>query len=79
MSNEPPGKLCLCIEPLLAGRNDTGTTAAGSQVVGSLTDPKCLDNGLIAIPWLLTDYVGYHLVWLLKNSIFAFQNFTSKG
>lgn len=41
VSNEPLGKLQLCIESLPTGRNDTGT-AAGRQVVESFGDPKCL-------------------------------------
>lgn len=41
MSNEPLGKLRLCIEPLLAGSNDTSTAAAGRQVLASFADPKC--------------------------------------
>lgn len=41
MSNEPLGKLRLCIEPLLAGSNDTSTAATGMQVVASFANPKC--------------------------------------
>lgn len=56
MSNEPLGKLRLCIEPLLAGSNDTSTAATGRKVVALFADPKMSSQGLRGIIWFLTEF-----------------------